>query len=145
MPAFAIDRYFVIWGESVGPPWCALILRCARILRCALILPVSSRHRSEETLKLFLDFCLSPAHGPPQPGRRIGAMVSLIDDSQATTPRSWRTAVTSCQRPRNAGSASTPTQSTGTKNDGAERAERSETLPAGSQCHTRRPADVSTP
>src|SRR5713226_2937723 len=40
-------------------------------------------------------------------------MVSLVDESKATTPRSWRTAVTSCRRPRNASSASNPTLSTG--------------------------------
>src|SRR5258708_7196843 len=46
---------------------------------------------------------------PPQPGRRIGAMVSLVDGSKATTPCSgrtgWRRALQS------AGSSSNPTLS----------------------------------
>ena len=40
-------------------------------------------------------------------------MVSLVDGSKATTPRSWRTGLASCRRLRNAGSASNPTLSTG--------------------------------
>src|ERR1700736_1413445 len=43
----------------------------------------------------------------PAAGRRIGAMVSLVDGSKPTTPRSWRRDVASCRHPRNASSATT--------------------------------------
>jgi hypothetical protein len=39
-------------------------------------------------------------------------MVSLVDGSKPTTPRSWRMGVASCRRPRKASSVSNPTLST---------------------------------
>ena len=71
-------------------------------------------------------------------------MVSLVDVSKATAPRSWRTAVTSCRRPRNASSASNLTLSTG-QNDYRKYRKYRKFPQAGSQCHTHPPADVSTP
>src|SRR5229473_3922603 len=73
VPAFAIGRYFVIWGKSICAPWHALILRVGR--------PIPILRYTQ----LVIDFHLSSAHGFP-PSRRIGAMVSLVDGSKATTP-----------------------------------------------------------
>src|ERR1700730_8457991 len=43
----------------------------------------------------------------PAAGTRITAMVSPVDGSKPTTPRSWRRDVASCRRPRTASSAAT--------------------------------------
>jgi hypothetical protein len=73
VPAFSIGRYFVIWGEEY--------------LR-SMARTYSSGRRPIPILRytqLIIDFHLSSAHGFP-PSRRIGAMVSLVDGSKATTP-----------------------------------------------------------
>src|ERR1700738_2224341 len=67
-------------ANCLPPPWCALN-------SC----PSS---RSRRYTKLTLDLYLSSRYGFLRgPGRRIGAMISLVDGSKATTPRSWRMGV----------------------------------------------------
>jgi hypothetical protein len=78
MPGFAIGRYFVIWGRVFALHGTHLFFR--------------------SYTKLIVDFHLSSAHGFLPPSRRIVAMVSLVDGSTTTTPRSrqmgWRRAGT---------------------------------------------------
>ena len=78
MPGFAIGRYFVIWGRVFALHGTHLFFR--------------------SYTKLIVDFHLSSAHGFLPPSRRIVAMVSLVDGSKTTTPRSrqmgWRRAGT---------------------------------------------------
>ena len=78
MPGFAIGRYFVIWGRVFALHGTHLFF--------------------QSYTKLIVDFHLSSAHGFLPPSRRIVAMVSLVDGSKTTTPRSrqmgWRRAGT---------------------------------------------------
>jgi hypothetical protein len=78
MPGFAIGRYFVIWGRVFALHGTHLFFR--------------------SYTKLIVDFHLSSAHGFLPPSRRIVVMVSLVDGSKTTTPRSrqmgWRRAGT---------------------------------------------------